>query len=92
MIGNSRKAKIRKMALECRSILRYSPERYEADELAAKKLIDKYEYGLNEEELEYFRTILTFGDIRTAKRFNRIMQDLEDLIAEIESEKPIAQA
>ena len=92
MIGNTRKTKLRKKALECRSLLRCNPGYYNGNELATKRLIDKYEDGLSDEELDYFRTILLFGDMRTAKRFDRIMQDLKELADEIDNEKPIAQA
>lgn len=84
MIGKTRKAKVRAMALELRAILRPRVEYFGSHLDEASMLYERYEIGLNDEEVEYFRTIVLFGTMKRANRFKKIMSDLNEFLWEFE--------
>ena len=77
MIDDARKEYIRREALECRTILRCALDHNAVDKRSAKNLINKYENGLDAEELDWFRTVLLLGNVETAAEFVKFLMEIE---------------
>ena len=79
MIDDARYETIKREALECRAILSCAIDNDVVDKFSAKNLIDKYENGLNQEEVDLFREVLTYGDLEPEAEFGKFILDVYDV-------------
>ena len=83
MIGNARKAALRRKALKLKGIMENDELYFSMSHDQMADLIQSYTDSLsNDEERDYFFSMAFFGSIRIARRAKKITEEIEKFLEE----------